>query len=90
MKMLRVLPRCLILVAAIVEGVAQAAETAETPSQVETYSVPVTTKVGYDAYWDGVAIEGNPYDQETEPETFLSWINGWREARKHDYDESEG
>jgi len=39
---------------------------------------------GYDAYWDGVDIEDNPYDQEKEAEKFLSWMNGWRKARTHD------
>ena len=45
---------------------------------------------GYDAYWDGVDVSGNPYDQEKEPEKRRSWEDGWREARKHDYDESDG
>jgi ribosome modulation factor len=45
---------------------------------------------GYAAYWDGVVLEGNPYDQEKNADGFESWIKGWREARKHDYDESEG
>jgi ribosome modulation factor len=43
---------------------------------------------GYDAYWDGVDVSGNPYDEETEERR--SWEEGWRSARKHDYDESEG
>ena len=45
---------------------------------------------GYDAYWDGIAREDNPYDKEKEPVKRNSWEEGWREARKHDYDESEG
>jgi ribosome modulation factor len=45
---------------------------------------------GYDAYWDGVDIDDNPYDKETESVQRESWETGWREARKHDYDESEG
>ena len=45
---------------------------------------------GYDAYWDGVDLEDNPYDQEKNADEFESCIAGWREARKHDYDESEG
>ena len=44
---------------------------------------------GYDAYWDGVDCEGNPYDQEEEPVKRRSWEEGWREARKHDYDEDD-
>ena len=44
---------------------------------------------GYDAYWDGVDREDNPYDQEKEPEKRSSWEEGWREARKHDYDEDD-
>jgi ribosome modulation factor len=45
---------------------------------------------GYDAYWDGLDCEDNPHDQEKEPEEHKSWDAGWREARKHDYDESDG
>ena len=43
---------------------------------------------GYDAYWDGIDCEDNPY-QEDEPEKRSSWEEGWREARKHDYDEDD-
>ena len=43
---------------------------------------------GYDAYWDGLEREDNPY-QEQEPEKHKSWEEGWREARKHDYDEDD-
>ncbi len=42
---------------------------------------------GYDAYWDGVEVSGNPHE---EAEEHRSWEQGWRAARKHDYDESEG
>jgi ribosome modulation factor len=45
---------------------------------------------GYDAYWEGVDVSDNPYDKETEAVRQDSWTTGWREARKHDYDESEG
>ena len=45
-------------------------------------------KDGYDAYWEGVDVSDNPYDEETEERR--SWEEGWRAARKHDYDESEG
>jgi ribosome modulation factor len=45
---------------------------------------------GYDAYWDGVDAADNPFDEETEAVARVSWESGWREARKHDYDESEG
>ena len=45
---------------------------------------------GYDAYWDGRGREDNLYDAEKEPEKRDSWEQGWREARKHDFDESEG
>lgn len=44
---------------------------------------------GYDAYWEGIASDDNPCDQESEPEKHLSWHQGWREAQKHDYDESD-
>jgi ribosome modulation factor len=43
---------------------------------------------GYDAYWDGSDVSDNPYDEETEERRY--WEDGWRAARKHDYDESEG
>jgi len=43
---------------------------------------------GYDAYWEGADVAGNPYDEETEERR--AWEDGWRLARKHDYDESEG
>jgi hypothetical protein len=43
----------------------------------------------YDAYWEGVDVTDNPYD-ETDEEKRESWEAGWRAARKHDYDETEG
>ncbi len=43
---------------------------------------------GYDAYWDGVEVTDNPYEEDTDDH--LCWEAGWRAARKHDYDESEG
>jgi ribosome modulation factor len=43
---------------------------------------------GYDAYWESVEESGNPYDEETEERR--SWNEGWRNARRHDYDENEG
>ena len=43
---------------------------------------------GYDAYWDGVDVSDNPYDEGMEGRR--SWEEGWRAARKHDYDENEG
>jgi ribosome modulation factor len=43
---------------------------------------------GYDAYWEGVDVSDNPYDEETDDRR--SWEEGWRAARKHDYDENEG
>ena len=45
---------------------------------------------GYDAYWDGSDVGDNPYDQEADAARRESWEIGWRTARKHDYDESEG
>jgi ribosome modulation factor len=47
-------------------------------------------EAGYDAYWDGAACDENPYDQEREAIQYNSWHQGWREAWKHDYDDSEG
>ena len=44
---------------------------------------------GYDAYWEGVDVNDNPYDQEKDADGFASWTNGWRKAREHDYDESD-
>jgi len=41
------------------------------------------------AYWDGVDVTDNPYGED-EPEEHHKWESGWRAARKHDYDESEG
>lgn len=43
---------------------------------------------GYDAYWDGADVVDNPYDEDAEERPV--WEDGWRAARKHDYDESEG
>ncbi|MGA2063281.1 MAG: hypothetical protein ABSG67_22655 [Thermoguttaceae bacterium] len=43
---------------------------------------------GYDAYWEGVDVSDNPYEEDTDEH--CSWEEGWRAARKHDYDESEG
>jgi hypothetical protein len=45
---------------------------------------------GYDAYWDGVEVSNNPYNKETDVALWEFWEAGWRKARKHDYDESEG
>ena len=45
-------------------------------------------KEGHNAYWDGANVIDNPYDEETEE--CRSWEEGWRAARRHDYDESEG
>jgi hypothetical protein len=47
-------------------------------------------EAGYDAYWDGVGTEDNPYEQEQNVDEFRSWSEGWQEAQKHDFDESEG
>ena len=43
---------------------------------------------GYDAYWNGVDLTDNPYEKGTDD--YRRWEEGWRAARKHDYDESEG
>jgi ribosome modulation factor len=45
---------------------------------------------GYDAYWEGADVSDNPYDKKIDADERESWETGWREARKHDYDESEG
>ncbi len=45
---------------------------------------------GYDAYWEGVDAGDNPYDEEKDANARLAWEQGWRKAREHDYDESEG
>lgn len=47
-------------------------------------------EMGYDAYWDGVDRQDNPFDPGEDAEGHGSWIEGWYEARKHDLDESEG
>jgi hypothetical protein len=43
---------------------------------------------GYDAYWDGADPSDNPCKEDTDEHR--SWEQGWRAARKDDYDESEG
>jgi hypothetical protein len=43
---------------------------------------------GYDAYWGGVDVSANPYDEDTEELCFCE--EGWRATREHDYDGSEG
>jgi hypothetical protein len=43
---------------------------------------------GYDTYWDGGEVSENPYDDGTEERR--CWEDGWRAARKHDYDDEEG
>jgi hypothetical protein len=45
---------------------------------------------GYDAYWEGVDVSENPYDQEEEADACLAWERGWHKARERDYDESDG
>lgn len=47
-------------------------------------------EAGYDAYWNGADVSDNPYDEEKDADARLSWEEGWRAARKHDYDESDG
>jgi ribosome modulation factor len=49
-----------------------------------------TFEKGYDAYWEGIDINDNPYNEESDAAKRESWVAGWRKARKHDYDESEG
>jgi ribosome modulation factor len=44
---------------------------------------------GYDAYWEGRDREDNPHDVEQETENHNAWEEGWRAARKHDYDEDD-
>jgi len=44
---------------------------------------------GYDAYWDGLDCEDNPYDGEKDADAHLSWEEGCRKAHEHDYDESD-
>lgn len=44
---------------------------------------------GYEDYWEGVDVTENPFDPEKEPDEHKSWDEGWREARKHDYDERD-
>jgi len=43
---------------------------------------------GYDAYWNGMHLGNNPYDEDTEEGR--SWEDGWRAAHKHDHNASEG
>lgn len=59
----------------------------------ETEDVPMLNHEaydeGYDAYWDGVDEDDNPFKEEDEPENRRQWDAGWRKARVNDYDESE-
>ena len=32
---------------------------------------------GYDAYWEGVDVSDNPYDEEKEADARLAWEQGW-------------
>ena len=41
---------------------------------------------GYDAYWDGVDVSGNPHEDDMDE--YRSWEDGWRTARKDDYDDT--
>ena len=40
-------------------------------------------KDGYQAYWDGVAADGNPYPPGTEQ--WRSWKDGWAQAQLEDF-----
>ena len=42
---------------------------------------------GYDAYWNGMHLGNNPYDEDTEESR--SWEDGWRAAHERDHDASE-
>ena len=42
---------------------------------------------GYDVYWEEMDLSSNPHDEDTEEHR--SWEDGWRAARKHDYDEKD-
>jgi ribosome modulation factor len=44
---------------------------------------------GYDAYWEGVDLNDDPYDEETEDALWESWGAGWRAAQHDDHDENE-
>jgi hypothetical protein len=44
---------------------------------------------GYDAYWEGADVADNPHEPDKEPEEHKYWEEGWRAARKHDYDERD-
>jgi hypothetical protein len=59
-----------------------------TPTKIKTPDPFISLFFGYDAYWDGMDVSGNPHDEDTEE--YRSWEEGWRAARKHDHDESEG
>ena len=40
-------------------------------------------KEGAQAYWDGVAADGNPYPPGTEQ--WRSWEDGWAQAQLEDF-----
>lgn len=35
---------------------------------------------GYDAYFDCVALKDNPFCEETQPDYFDAWEEGWQRA----------
>jgi hypothetical protein len=39
-------------------------------------------------YWHGVDVGDNPHEDDMDE--WRLWEEGWKSARKHDYDESEG
>ncbi len=45
---------------------------------------------GFDAYWEGVDLNDNPYDGQAEDALWESWEAGWRAAQHDDHDENEG
>jgi hypothetical protein len=49
---------------------------------------PDAFEEGCDAYWDGVDVADNPNEEDTDSRR--SCEEGWRAARRQDYDESEG
>jgi ribosome modulation factor len=63
----------------------QQGATAAPPQEGSPITIKEAFELGYHAYWGGVALDRNPYDQGKDVEKFQSWIAGWCEAQEHDY-----
>jgi ribosome modulation factor len=44
---------------------------------------------GFEAFYDGLERNDNPYEFQSEKGDYLDWEGGWREAEEEYYDEFE-